>query len=132
MHAAMSRGRKVALAILLVSVVLFGVAVWSESRATVVLSGASLERGRRLAEKGDSRVTKEFENEVAMVNSSFTTITFYAVGIVFLSFASFVAVWLPRREKGTEEPNQLTVPSPEMVTPGTGAPAAPTPPVVHR
>jgi hypothetical protein len=121
----MSRGRKVALAILLVSIGLFGVAVWSESRATVVLSGASLERGRRLAEKGDSRVTKEFENEVAMVNSSFTTITFYAVGIVLLSFASFVAVWLPRREKGTEEPSQLTGPSSEKVTPSAGAPPAP-------
>jgi len=117
MNTNMPRWKRTLLTVLLIAVGMLGVVVWSESRGRALLSGASLAHARRLAEKADSQVIKQFEREVNSEASSLVTTSFCAVGILLFSFSAIIALWIPLRGEGKEGPNKAPEPTPGAVTP---------------
>jgi hypothetical protein len=94
---AMRRNRRVAISICAAVSGMLAVAVWSESQATSILSGAALDHARQLEPQKASTALRAFEVNVSAERTSHAMAARYAAGIVVLSFASVVMLWVPRQ-----------------------------------
>ena len=110
--------KKVFLTVTMIAASLLAVAAWSESRTMAFIATSSFGHARSLAEKKDGRVLQQFAQEANAVNSSETLVSVYAVGILLLSVASIVALWVPPRKD--TEPIQALEPSTAVRPPDAG------------
>ena len=116
----MTRAKRVVLTVCIAGAAMLAIVIWSECRATAILSEVATDHVHRISREESDSVVRIYDDAVAAMRSSLATTTRYAVAITLLSFASVVLLWLPQQVSGLEEPNQ----APEPTTTAVTSPAA--------
>ena len=110
---------------------MLAIVVWSECRATAILSEVAIDHAHSIARKESADVVKVYDDAVGAMRSSLAITTVYAVGIALLSFASVVLLWLQQRGSEDKKPNQAPEPTTTAVTIRADARLAPAAVVAH-